>query len=187
MIDMPTIVIGKYVLRTILKSDYLDYYEIGKDLENVKYVSWGPFDNPMQAMWVFENIFWKREEMDLPIGYAICLKSTNRMIGVIDFHTRYKEINAAEIGYIIHRDYWNQGICSMCLKEMIRVGFEYLEYDKIIIGHVRENLASMHVIIKNGFKYEEMKYGYFKDRENIIHDCIMYSLYRNEYYNEKRR
>lgn len=176
---LPDLKLGRYNLRTICEEDYLDYYEIGRSPETVRHLSWGPFQNPKEALWTIRELFLKRPDYGIPAGYAIIdTQEDYKMIGMIDFHTYYQPINTAEIGYILHHDYWNMGVMTRCVKEMMRIGFEYLELDKIMIGHTLANQASKQVILKCGFHYE---YQTMLDMKNEQKIAMYYSLYRYEY------
>lgn len=181
-LTMPVVKNSRFILRDIEASDYLDYFDVGKDAITTKYLSWGPFKRPQEALWVIENINFRRTLDGLPVGYAIVDPKTKKMIGTVDFHTYYSYQNAAEIGFCLHKDYWNKGLITRILREMIILGFEHLELSKIIIGHVKENIASERVILKNGFKYERTVYNGFTDKEdNTLHDIVYYSIYQYEY------
>ncbi len=181
-VNMPFIRSNLFILRDICPADYLDYFEVGKDFETTKYLTWGPLTKPIEAMWLIENINMIRPIEGLPIGYAIVDPRTNKMIGTIDFHTYYSGQNAAEIGFCLHKNYWNRGIISKALRQMIIVGFEHLKLDKIIVGHVRENIGCRNVVLKNDFRYERVVINGFKDKESDTYkDIIYYSIYRYEY------
>ncbi len=180
-VTLPVISMGKYTLRELRLDDYLDYYEIGSDQITTSYVSWETFKKPTDALYVFENIFLKRPSNGLPVGYAICLKSEDKLIGIIDYHTYFSNINCAEVGYILNRKYWNMGIMSKALKCVVDVGFNYLDLDKIVIGHAENNIGSQKVILNNHFQFERKALNAFKDKNNIYHTIFYYSLYRFEY------
>jgi len=173
---LPEVKLGRITLRDICEADYLDYYAIGCDFETTKDLNWGPFNNPSEALWVIREIFFQRPISGIPVGYAI--EMDGRMIGVIDFHTYYPHENAAEIGYILNRNYWNKGIMKKCLSEMIKIGFYHLDLDKIIVAHKIDNEASKHVIKACGFKYEYQKLVNLKGVDSIAY---YYAMYRYEY------
>lgn len=175
--SLPTIKLGNLILREIIPDDYYDYYLIGKDIETVKHLNWGPFTNPNEALWVITNIFYKRPEMGLPIGYAIVMNG--KMIGAIDYHTYNQMYNSIEIGYVLNKDYWGKGIMPRCLKAVIDVGFNYLGYSKIEVGHTVSNDQSRRVILKCGLKYEYSKMVQMKNEEYEL--GYFYSIYRHEY------
>lgn len=173
---LPVVKIGRIILREICDYDYLDYFEIGRDLETVKYLNWGPFIKPNDALWVIKEIFYKRPLDGIPRGYAIVLD--DKMIGVIDFHTYYQEQNTAEIGYILNRSYWNMGIMKKCLKKVTEIGFKHLNLDKIIVGHTLNNMASKNVILSCGYKYEYQRLTSVKGFDDIAY---YYAYYRYEF------
>lgn len=181
-LQMPVIRRSRYILRDILPSDYLDLYAYGKDEETTRYVTWGPLTNAMQALWNIENIFYKRPQSGAPVGYAIIEPKEGKMIGQVDFHTINHRKKCGELGFILHKDYWNRGIMTSVVKDMIQLGFEYLGLNKILIGHVRENIASQRVIFKSGFSYESMKRFAFEDKyTKQLHDILYYSIYKHDY------
>jgi len=177
--DLPNINLGRYYLRTILESDYKDFFEIGSDEQTVKNLPWGPYVKPKEARDTIRDYFLERPKKGIPAGYAICDSQNNdKMIGMIDFQTYYASINTAEIGYILHRSYWNQGIMKMCLKEMTKIGFEFLFLDKILVGHTLANQASKQVILQSGYHYEYQSLIKIKNYERI---AMYYSMTKYEY------
>ena len=173
---LPDIRLGKILLHEIEPSDYLELYEIGRDEEMCKTLNWGPYLSPKEALFTIANIFYKRPDEGLPIGYGIYLKG--RLIGMIDFHTYYSSTNACEIGYFLKRELWGQGIMQKCLRACIRLGFEYLDLDKLICGHTISNIRSKNTILRAGFRYEEQRLIEARDGMEIGY---YYSIYKKDY------
>ena len=180
-IALPVVKLGNITLREILPEDYYDYYLIGKEYDVCKHLNWGPFKNPNEALWVITNIFYKRPENNLPIGYAIVMD--NKMIGVIDYHTYNPTNNSIEIGYVLNKDYWGLGIMKRCLMAVIDVGFNHLRYFKIEVGHTLSNHQSKSVILKCGLKYDYSKMVKLKDENYEL--GYFYSIYYHEYIRRK--
>ena len=65
----------------------------------------------------------------------------------------YNKINgdSAEISYIFDSDYTGEGYCSEVVKELVSVAFNKLNIRKIYAYSKNENIASIKVLIKNGF------------------------------------
>ena len=180
---MPEIILSQVMLRTIKKSDYLDMFDYGKRKEVVKFLSWGPFVLEKEALNSIKKIFLSRLKQGLPIGYAIIDLKTNKMIGTIDFHTKAKNENGAEIGYVLHPDYWNRGIMSEALNKMIEVGFKHLKYDFIRIRHLKSNVQSYKVIAKTPFKYVKSEPFVLEKSYEIMKDeMLYYELFKENYY-----
>ena len=90
---------------------------------------------------------------NIPSGYGITLKGTDKVIGSIDFPHRHGD-NTLEIGYLLHPDYWGQGIVPEAGRAMLKVGFELLGLDKIILICYDYNKQSQAVARKLGFTLE---------------------------------
>ncbi|MEV0271069.1 GNAT family N-acetyltransferase [Hamadaea sp. NPDC050747] len=60
------------------------------------------------------------------------------------------EGSSAEIGYVIHPDYWGRGVATRAAIEMVRLGFDELGLTRIYAQFSRENPASVRVVEKVG-------------------------------------
>ena len=180
---MPNLIFDHYMLRTISKKDAKDMYDYGKNPEVVKYLSWGPMKDLKDAKYAIKTVFLPRFKKGLPIGYAIVDLLSDKMIGTIDFHTKDDQRNGAEIGYVLHQDYWNKGIMSEALAIMLDVGFTHLRYDIIKIKHLVDNIASQKVILKTPFSYvgrEAMTITRFGTTQQVEMFC--YELTKEAYH-----
>lgn len=179
---MPDLTFDNYLLRTLKLKDAKDMLLYAKDPLVTKYLTWDNFYTVKEAKSTIKSVFFPRLKRGLPIGYAIVDQTKNLMIGTIDFHQLNKEQKEAEIGYVLNRDYWQKGIMTKALKEVISVGFEYLDYNSIIIKHDINNIGSEKVILKNNFTYvknETMK----KNEQDII--LKKYRMTKEQYYGNK--
>ena len=80
----------------------------------------------------------------------------------------FDEKQGREIGYVLSKDYWGMGIMPEAVKAVIQYLFEVLNLDFIVCGHFADNIRSMRVQEKCGFKhYIQTKittqYGEIKD------------------------
>lgn len=184
---MPKVIIGDYMLRTIKKRDYRDLFEYGKDKEVTKFLNWGPMVLSIEAKRSIKDIFYPRIKSGLPIGYAIIDTKKNKMIGTVDFHSKAEGENIAEIGYVLHKDYWGKGIMTQAVKELIKLGFSYLNYEKIIIKHLSKNIGSQRVIEKSGFKFIKKEAYTLKKRNLVISDdMLIYEITKEDYHGSKQ-
>ncbi len=184
---MPVITFDDIMLRTITQKDYKDMFDYGKNHEVVRYLSWGPFSIPKEAKKSIQHIFYPRLKKGLPIGYAIVDLKTSKMIGTIDFHSKIKDEQGAEIGFVLHHDYWNKGIMTQALKEMIKVGFDYLGYDYIRIRHLGQNIASQKVISKAPFKLKSIEPFRIEKAARVIEDDMYtYEMTKEDYHGSQQ-
>ena len=114
------------------------------------------------------------------IGWALCFKSKKTMIGTVSFHHIQKEHYRAEIGYMLHPDYWNQGIISEAIKAIIDYGFNDLGFHSIEAHIDPDNAASEKVLQK--FKF--VKEAYYKENfyfDGQFLDTAVYSLLHHQH------
>ncbi|MBQ9900102.1 MAG: GNAT family N-acetyltransferase [Acholeplasmatales bacterium] len=177
--NLPTVKVKNLILREINSDDYLDLFECGKSSLMCETLNWGPFYRLFEAKYVINEIYLKRPENGLPIGYGIILADT--LIGVVDYHS-YDDIhNSIEIGYFLNPSYWNKGIMTKAVKEAIKIAFNHLEVDKVIIGGASDNIKSLNLIKRLGLKYEYEMINEYKDENHL---CYYYSIYKNEFKGE---
>ncbi|MCX2576290.1 GNAT family N-acetyltransferase [Pedobacter sandarakinus] len=97
------------------------------------------------------------------LAWVIALKENpNEMIGSIGYWRTDYANHRAEIGYMLHPDYWREGIISEALKRTINFGFEEMNLHTIKANINVENDASRQVLIKHGFvKEAHFKQDYY--------------------------
>lgn len=89
----------------------------------------------------------------------------------------------AELGYWLAEDYWNQGIMTKAINEIINYGFNELKLERIFATPFATNISSCKVLEKNNF----IKEGILRNncvKNGIIYDNIMYSILKKDYLNK---
>ena len=93
----------------------------------------------------------------------------------------YPELDALqgrEIGYVLSKSYWGQGLMPEAVKAVIDWLFHEVRLDFIIVGHFDRNAQSRRVIEKCGFQY--IKTTKFETRYDTVENSIEYILYHPE-------
>ena len=84
----------------------------------------------------------------------------------------------AELGYWIGKAYWNKGIVSKAIIQMIEFGFKTYDITRIFARPFGSNLASQRVLEKTGFILEaRIEKIIFKQGE--MQDELIYAVRRN--------
>lgn len=101
--------------------------------------------------------------------FAVILKENNQLIGgcsiviadntLSDDNTEpmkdtFSSDSEAEIGWLVHRDYWKQGYGVEMGREMLRFGFDDLNIHRIIAHCDAENIGSYKIMEKIGMRRE---------------------------------
>lgn len=91
---------------------------------------------------------------------AIFHKADRKVIGSLGLHNSWTDTDPAysglkikEIGYVLAKDYWGQGLMPEAVHSVIAYCFEELELDGLTCGHFVSNNQSKRVIEKLGFQY----------------------------------
>ena len=140
------------------------------DPEVTKYLTWNLHDNIDVTKAIINR--WLEEDKDpKTFRFVITLKDSGEPIGSIDV-IDYIDGNP-EIGYCLSRKYWNQGLmseaCKSFTKYLLNKGF-----NKILIKAVVENIGSIRVIEKCGFKFthkENLEYQLSPKHKPVIINC----------------
>ena len=93
----------------------------------------------------------KRVSSNERCSFTIFLKS-NIPIGLCEL----KIIdNYAELSYIFDYDYCNKGYCTEACKKIIEVAFDEMKLKYIYANVIKDNISSVRVLEKLGFKYQD--------------------------------
>ncbi|WP_316770579.1 GNAT family N-acetyltransferase [Pedobacter frigiditerrae] len=113
------------------------------------------------------------------LAWVIALKENpKQMIGSIGYWRTNLANYRAEIGYMLHPDYWRKGIISEALIKTIDFGFKEMKLHSIQANIDPENDASRQILIKHGF----VKEAHFKEDfyfQGKFLDSEIYSLLEN--------
>lgn len=155
----------RLIIREFREDDAKDYYEFARTENVFKYMPINKLTSLEEAEKVVrENIksYYQKGAYRL----AIVLKDVHKVIGYIGLSKYDLSVYTCQVVYAIGEEYWHNGYVSEALASFIT----YLKGQNkklIIAGHVKENIASGKVLLKNGFIRDPSR-----DCEMIIHGSI---------------
>ena len=145
-----------------------------------KYQPWGPNSEEDTMNYLKQFIVDTEKENPSRYLYAIKKIHEDKVIGAAElFHIDF--INkSAEIGYVVHPDYWGKGIATFAAKKLLEIGFSNFELHRIHATCDARNIGSAKVLEKIGMTYEGKK------RHNMLlksgwRDSLLYSVLENEW------
>ncbi len=95
-----------------------------------------------------------------------------KLIGSISVE---KKDDDAEIGYMLLNEYTNKGIATEAVKQICSIAFKALSIEQITANVFQPNIASIRVLLKNGFKYKgTIPNAAIKDGN--VYDLLIYAL-----------
>lgn len=111
---------------------------------------------------------------------AFALEHHGRAIGsvTIEFYNeaQFPELadkQCRQIGFVLSKDYWGQGLTPEAVREVVRYLFEEVGLDAILCGHFLTNVQSRRVQEKCGFRHYafgkyQTAFGTIEDEETTI-------------------
>lgn len=177
---LPDIETERLYLRPRLVSDAEDIFAYASLPEVTWPAGFPPAESVEAEAYYLENIMPKRwSEKKIPAGYGICPKGSNRVIGSIDFNHRHAD-DVLEMGYLLHPDYWGQGLVPEAARAILEVGFNLVGLHKIEIECYSYNKASQRIAEKLGFTLES-RIRDRKDAQGKRCDLLRYGLLKSEW------
>ncbi len=144
----------RLILRSFLPSDLDDFFEYAS-IEGVgEMAGWKHHESKEESQTILERFI----EQDKT--FAICLKMNNKVIGSLgvekygmeDALTEFTHYKGREIGYVLSKAYWGQGLMPEAVKAVIDYLFVDLDLDFLTCGYYDFNAQSKRVQEKCGFK-----------------------------------
>lgn len=94
------------------------------------------------------------------------------------YHGDLDTFQGREIGYVLSKDYWGQGLMPEAVQAVIRWLFDEIGLDFIVCGHFDHNSRSRRVIEKCGFRFSTTLP--FETRFGTTENALDYILWNPE-------
>jgi [ribosomal protein S5]-alanine N-acetyltransferase len=172
----------RLIIREFKKDDWRAAHEYGSDPEVVQFVPFGP--NTEKDTRDFINRIIDQQKTQPRILYTLALvnKSEDRLIGSCELRITGPTEKTAEIGYVLNRQYWQQGYMTEAARAIIAFGFQQLGLHRIFATCYPVNTGSYGVMEKIGMHRE----GYLREYKLVKgawRDCLLYSILETEFQN----
>lgn len=170
----------RLLLRPFCEADYADMYKNwASDPEVTRYLMWNRHTDPQQTRdWLR---FRESQYGDSRYyGWCIVWKETGEAIGDISCVSVEDNIQAAELGWVIGREYWGRGIMPEAGRAVIDYLFDEIGLRRIWAYHDAQNPKSGRAMVKCGMRYEGTlrQAGLNKDKQII--DKVVYSILKTD-------
>jgi RimJ/RimL family protein N-acetyltransferase len=164
----------RLLIREFAPGDEQDVHEYASDPEVVRFMPWGP-NTMAQTREFHAKKLAPHPDPRVEYELAIVLKAEQRLIGGVGMRIKNPAHREADIGYVLNRRYWNQGIMTEAARAMLHFGFGELGLHRIYATCDAQNSASAKVMQKLGMQYEG------RMRQNIFEkgrwrDTLVYAI-----------
>ena len=143
----------RVILRPWKLSDVDDLFEYASVPGTGEMAGWPHHKDREESLTIVEKFMAGKRT------FAIVYRENNKVIGSIgverygseDKLSEFFNYKGREIGYVLSRDYWGQGIMPEAVKAVIDYLFNELDYDFLLCGRYDSNPRSGRVQEKCGF------------------------------------
>ena len=109
-----------------------------------------------EALLKFEA-FLKNNELHPAFGTYMVLEANNkRVLGSAKLEIKEGKRHEAELGYILHPDFWGKGFGNEIAEVLMEVALSDSELKRVYAITDPQNIASRKILLKNGFVSEEL-------------------------------
>ena len=176
---MPTLDTPRLRLRKLNMHDAQDIFDYSQDPQVARYVLWEAQTSLSEAR-SYIRYMLRKYRLGEPASWGIEWKETGRIIGTIGFMWIQRDNAAAEVGYSLSRAYWNRGIMTEALGEILRFGFRSMNLNRIEAQHETENPASGAVMRKCGMQREGLLRQRLLNKGRFV-DVELYAILRKDF------
>ena len=169
----------RLLLRRVSNDDVNEIMQLRGNPETMKYIPRPLVTNTDEALAHIKMINDKIDANE-GINWAITIKGSPKLIGVIGHYRIQPENHRCEIGYMILPQYNGQGIVTEAVKAVLEYGFDDLQMHSIEGVIDPDNIASEKVLLKNGF----VKEAHILENElwdGKFWDTVIYSLLKRNF------
>ena len=178
-IDITNVVLttDRLTLRPWRESDLNDFYEYASVDGVGQMAGWNPHRNVEESKMILSHFIKGK--------HVFALEHQGKVIGSLGVEEYSEEnypeldtLQGREIGYVLSKAYWGQGLMPEAVKAVIDWLFYEIRLNFIIVGHFDRNAQSKRVVEKCGFQY--IKTTKFETRYETVENSIEYILYHSE-------
>ena len=147
-----TLKTDRLVLRPFRESDLQDFYDYAKVDGVGQMAGWLPHKNIEESRKILDMFIREKKTFALELGGKVIGSLGIEFYNEKDY-PEFSHLTGREIGYVLSKDYWGQGLMPEAVNAVIRYLFETEDLDFLICGHFERNARSRRVIEKCGFRY----------------------------------
>lgn len=179
--NFPKIETNRFRLREIGAEDNKEIFDIYSNSETLRYQNMEHMKELHEAE-DYVNFISNGYQNKVFIRWGITEKRNNQAIGLIALHHIEMENRKVSIGYILNERFWKQGVMTETVASVIDYIFNGFNINRIEAEIHPENIPSIRLCEKLGFKKEGLKEEcIFNNSKNKFEDRLIYGIIRGNY------
>ncbi|MDN7245344.1 GNAT family N-acetyltransferase [Planococcus shenhongbingii] len=170
----------RFYLREFEERDWPAVHRYARQELVSRYQPWGPNTEEESRNYVQQILEGAAKADRTQFAFAVIWRESGQLIGAGELSLQNAASRVGEIGYILHPDYWGQGVATGVAELLISFGFDDLKLHRIFATCDPNNAGSRKVLEKAGMVWEGTL------RENIRikngwRDSMVYSMLEQEW------
>jgi Acetyltransferases, including N-acetylases of ribosomal proteins len=149
----PQLKTERLILRKITPQDDRDIFEYASDDQVSRYLTWDTHKTLEDTRW-FIQFTLGRYQQDEAGDWGIVWRESGKLIGTAGFVWYDMNNRRAEMGYVLSRLFWGQGIMAEAVRRILQFAFEEMGLNRIECCHFLPNEKSGRVMQKAGMTFE---------------------------------
>jgi [ribosomal protein S5]-alanine N-acetyltransferase len=170
---------ARFDLREIVEEDFEGLYELYHDPQGQRFEGEALDEGGVRVR--LSNILQKKEKASGRFyPFAITRAGEGRLLGWVKLELQSTSIREYEMGWIVRRQDWGQGIASEASREVLRFAFQDLQAHRVVAFCHAWNRASERVMEKLGMRREAL----LRETRWIDHawaDELLYAILEHEF------
>ena len=175
----PVLEVDDITLRKLNASDSEYMLEYTSDKDVLRYLPEGALYNNKDEIYDLIKRVNQGFQDKEKIRWGIVFNDGNKVIGDIGYNSIDRENNIGKISYRLSKKYWGKGIITKVLNRIIDYSFNKMKLNRIEALTIDNNVASIKVLEKTGFKKEGLLRKALNKRGSY-YDLAIYSLLKDE-------
>lgn len=163
----PILQTQRLLLRQVVETDVQSVIKIRGNEEAMRYIPRPRAKTEEDALGVIAMLTNGIDE-GKSINWAICnAQNPSEVYGIMGYVNFYPQQLKAEIGYMLHPDYWGRGYVPEAIIAVEKFGFENINIDIIEAKIDPRNDNSRKVLLRNDYQFDRLmeKTMTFEDEE----------------------
>jgi ribosomal-protein-alanine N-acetyltransferase len=176
--ETPTLETPRLLLRPITEADIEFIHRLFSRPETNKYSSYDDLQSLGEAKKMYES-YLKPGFID-HFRVIVELKGSREPVGTLGLYNYSEKDRRAVLGYDMLREYWDRGVMTEAVTELVRYGFERLDLNRIEATVDPENIPSVRLLERVQFIAE----GRLSDRcfyKGGFHDECVFGLLKSRW------
>ena len=177
--NLPKLETERLIVRKYTIEDVNDYFKFASDTDVTKFLRWEPHPNKEYTLEYIKGVLEEYSKgKDSPWGLEH--KTAKKLIGIVHIMQLDTHHKKAQIGFVLAKDYWNNGYMTEALNKVLEYCFTVLSLNRIEALIITDNCAAVRVMEKVGMQHEGLLRKYLYQKEDF-RDFHLFSMIKEDY------